>query len=215
MFIREYMQTKVVSISSMALVPDAEKIMQNHDIRRLPVIDHGRLKGLVTEKELIRLKPSSVSYVSHWETKYVIGNMLVKDVMVKAKDLIIVNPDTTVEEAVFLGQQHQVGVLPVVDQKDRDKLVGIVTMTDLFKITMQALGFGKKGVRLHIFNCREAWHQRDAINVILSHKVNIHSLFHITVPATARQDLIISLDTIDAVDIIDELRAKGFTVETR
>jgi len=215
MYIHEYMQTKVITVSSNALVPEAEKLMQEHNIRRLPVVDHGKLKGLVTQKDLLKLKPSPASYSSKFDATYIVANILVKDMMVKANDLITITPDTTIEDAINLGQEHQVGVLLVVDKEDGEKLVSIITITDLFKLMVQAFGFGKKGARLHFFDCPGGHCQEEILHLIFSDGVHIKSLVQVNVLETGREDTIIQLDTDDATEIIEQVTARGYSVEAR
>lgn len=212
MYIREYMTTNVITVSPDTLVADAEKIMQEHDVRRLPVIDRGKLVGLLTQKDLTKIKPSPATSLSIWELNYLLGKLKVKEAMVKEKDVVTISPSSSVEEAIFLGQERRVGVLPVMDN---GKLVGIVTITDLFKIISQALGLGKKGIRLHIFDCEGAWRLKNTLEIVLSHKANIQSLFQFVIPASNRNDTIIRLDTIDATELVNDLRTRGYTVETR
>ena len=147
MYIREYMKSPVITVTSDTLTQDAQKIMQEHDIRRLPVVDKGKLVGLVTQDRIREAGPSPATSLSVWELNYLLSKMKVKDIMVK--NVITINPDTTVEETCVVGQKHNIGTLPVVDN---GKLVGIVTTTDLYRIITQILGFGKKGTRLHIRN---------------------------------------------------------------
>jgi len=213
MYIREYMQTKVISISSNTLVPNVEKIMNDHNVRRLPVVDHGKLKGLVTQRDLLKFMPSPTSYSNKWEADYIIGNTLVRDIMVKARDLITVTPDTTIEDAVFLGQGNHVGTLPVIDKHIREKLIGIITMTALVKLVMQLFGYGNDGAQLHIFNCPRGWRQRNVFFIILLNNIPIQSMFQFTVPATGEEDTIIHLGTNNVTNLVDQLRARGYTVE--
>ncbi|MBW1855141.1 MAG: CBS domain-containing protein, partial [Deltaproteobacteria bacterium] len=206
---------KVITISSNAFVSDAEKIMLDHNIRRLPVVDHGHLLGLVTQKDLIKLQPSTLSYTGAFETKYIIGNTLMKDVMVKTKNLTTVTPDTTIEAAVHLGQKHQVGVLPVVDKYDKKKLVGIITVTDLFNLAVQWMGFETEGIWLHISDYPNEKCQKDVISILLSENICIQSLARVITPATGEEGIMIKLDTYDATEIVDQLRTWGYAVKMR
>lgn len=215
MYIRDFMQTEVITISSNTLVPEAEKTMHKHNIRRLPVVDQGSLVGLVTQKDLIKLKPSPLSFVSKWETNYVIGNTLVKDIMVKAKDLVTVAPDTTLEDAVALGLQSRVGALLVVDKTNKEKLEGIITLTDLHRLAVQLLGFGRERIELRIVDCPPGECQREILSIILSNDVHIKSLFRINVPTTGNEDVVIQLDNGAVFSIVDEIRAKGYEAEVR
>ena len=211
MYIREYMHTDVITVSPDTCLPDAEKVMNDHNIRRLPVMDKGKLVGFLTQKDIIEARPSLATSLTKWELNYLLAKLKVKEIMVKTKNLVTVTPDTTVEDAISLGQEHKVGAFPVLDN---GKMVGIVTITDLLNMMVQALGLGQKGVRLHIFDCASEWQLKSILETTLFHKANIQSLFQV-VGSTGKKDIIIRLDTIDTFDLVNDLRSHGYTVETR
>jgi acetoin utilization protein AcuB len=210
MYIREYMHTDVITVSGDTLLSDAQKLMAKHKIRRLPVVDKDkRLVGLLTEDRIRETTKHPGMHVNIFEFLVLLSKLKVKDVMVT--EVVTVTPDTTVEEAVAIGQRYQVGTLPVVEG---DQLVGITTTTDLYRITVQALGFGKPGVRLHIFGTGTR-PIGEITNIIASKGIGIRSLFHLTQTASGRDDCIIHLDTKDATAIANELKSRGYGVEVR
>ena len=83
--------------------------------RRLPVMDDGRLVGIVTERDLRE-------YTGYLESTRVTAAM--------RTPLITVTPQNTVEDAALLMLKHKIGGLPIVAE---GKLVGIVTTSDLLK----------------------------------------------------------------------------------
>jgi len=211
MFVKEYMTKEVVTVDPETPIQEAEKIMRERKIRRLPVVDkRGKLVGLVTRDRLREVSPSPATSLSIWELNYLISKMKVKDVMVK--DVVTVHPDTPLEEAAALGQKLGIGTFPVLDD---GKLVGIITTTDLFRIWTQALGFGRPGTRLHIFNCAAGEPVKEVLDVIHKYGAKILSMFTVVVPATGAEDTIIHLDTEDVDNIVGELRLKGCQVEAR
>jgi CBS domain-containing protein len=135
MKVKYWMTKDPVTIAPDALVSDAARIMKEHGFRRLPVMDNGRLAGLVTYRNILEAQPSSVSTLSVHEARYLASKVLVKDVM--RKNPITVGPDDDVLTAMLDGHQKGLGSYPVVDG---DKLVGIVTATDLFNLVIHILG---------------------------------------------------------------------------
>jgi len=215
MYIREYMVTPVITITPDTLVDDALRTMYQHHIRRLPVVDEGKLVGLVTRNGLREAAPpSSATPLSIWGTHYQLSKLKVRDVMIT--DVITVTPDTTIEEASTLVEKHRIGTLPVIDESKN--LVGIITSTDLLHLMAQVLGFGQKGVRLHIFDCsgnaKGACHRR-IIEVLSKHPIEILSAFPVKLTDTEQEDFIVHLDTEDAEPIVDELKKLGLEVEVR
>ncbi len=210
MFLHEYITTKVITVPPDTLLHDAERIMKDNNIRRLPVVEKGKLLGLVTRDRLREVSPSPATSLSVWELNYLISKIKVGEIM--QKDVVTFPPDTTVEEAATLCQKRGIGTLPVVQD---DKLVGIATTTDLYNILVQVLGFGKPGMRFHLFSCEGGEPLKTAIDAIHSHGGSIQSMFQVTPPGTKRTDTIIRTNVVDATQIVQELRAGGCELDVR
>ena len=212
MYVKEYMSTNVITCTPDTLVLDAQKLMDMHNIRRLPVVDKGKLIGIVTQDRIREVSPSPATSLTVWELNYLIAKMKIKDVMVK--NTVTIGPDATVEEAAALGQKHRIGALPVVD---KGKLVGIITTTDLFRIMTEAFGFGRTYARLHLFDCPSGQPLDDALELIRKNGAKVKSVFSITVPGSGRPDTIIHLegDEGKAAKIQEALNAKGCKLDLR
>ncbi len=141
MYIREYMKSPVITVTPDTLLDEALKSMHQNHIRRLPVVDKGKLVGLVTRHGLREAMPSSAVPLSIWGLHYQLSKMKVRDVMIT--DVISITPNTTIEEAATLSEKRKIGTLPVVDNKGN--LVGILTNTDLLHILVKTLNLSQKG----------------------------------------------------------------------
>jgi acetoin utilization protein AcuB len=109
--------------------------MKEKKIRRLPVVDGGRLVGLVTYRNLQEARPSTASTLSVHEALYLISQLRISDVM--RKNPVTVSPEDDVLAALVAGHQKGIGSYPVMDQ---GRLVGIITATDLFNLVAGLLG---------------------------------------------------------------------------
>jgi acetoin utilization protein AcuB len=118
-------------------------MFKKEHIRRAPVLKNGKLVGIVSEKDLLNASPSDVTTLSIWEMNYLISKVKIKDVM--SKKVITVSRDTPIEEAARIMADKKIGGLPVVDS---DKVVGMITETDLFKVFLELMGARDKGVRV-------------------------------------------------------------------
>lgn len=124
-------------------VPDALALMTKEKIRHIPVIEKGKLKGIITKNDLLNASPSKATSLSVWEINYLVSKIKVADVM--TTKVYTTTEDTPIEEAARVMSDKKISCLPVLRGKD---LVGIITETDLFKIFLELLGARQKGVRL-------------------------------------------------------------------
>jgi acetoin utilization protein AcuB len=211
MFVREVMTTNVVTVSSNTSLADARRIMEFHRIRRLPVVDKNKLVGVVSRDALDKAGPSQLTTFSIHELTYLLGKITVKEVM--SQKLFTVPPDMTVEEAVALAQEKQVGAVLVVEG---DQLLGIATTNDFFyKIVNPILGVGKSGKRIVVRDCKGLADVTGALGVIDKMGVKVSTMFTLPRADGEAQDLTVHLESADASPIIDELNKQGYNVHSR
>ena len=211
MFIRDVMTMNVVSIPGNTTIADAKRIMEAHKIRRLPVVDKGKLVGIVTEKRLDAYTPSKATSLSVWEIGYLLGNTIVKDIM--EKNVVTVNPDMTVEEALALAQDRGVGALLVVEG---GKLLGIATTNDFFyKIANPVLGIGMPGTRLEVIGKSNQMILEDICKATFPRGIKILTLHMLSSAEEDKKDIVVHVDIEDVNEIVKELEDKGYIVVLR
>ncbi|CUS04054.2 CBS domain containing protein [Candidatus Promineifilum breve] len=146
MLVRELMTPNPVTVRPDTPVPDALRLMRERKVRRLPVVDsHGRLVGIVSDKDLLYASPSPATTLAVWEIPDILGKLKIEKVM--THDVVTVSEKTPLEEAARLMADKKIGGLPVMQGPD---LVGIITETDLFKNLLELLGGRRSGVRLAV-----------------------------------------------------------------
>jgi acetoin utilization protein AcuB len=211
MLISDVMKTNVVSVPSNTSLAEARRIMDAHNIRRLPVIDHQKLVGIVTKDDLDKMGPSQLTTFSVNELVYMLSRITVKDVM--HKDVVSVPPETTIEEAVRLAQTRKVGSLLI---SENDRVIGIATTNDIFmNILNPLLGIGMPGSRLVVIGCHKGPDIERVLSVINSLKVAIINLFVSEFPIANKHDLFIHLDIEDAAEVAQAIEKLGFSVVVR
>jgi acetoin utilization protein AcuB len=209
MKIRDVMTWNVATVTSDTPIMEARKIMDAHNIRRLPVVDKGKLVGIVSKERIARSGPSPATSLSVWEINYLLAKMTVKEVM--KKDVTTVNPDMSVEAAIALAQSRGVGALPVVEDH---KLIGIATTNDFFyKILNPMLGIGEPGIRIIISGGAEAKRIQEIMEAVRKFGAKMAS-FHTMPPIEGKeQDLCIHVDKEDVKQLITDLASKGYSAE--
>ena len=135
MNVRDCMKSPVFTVTPDTLIDNAIETMREKHVRRLPVVENGKLVGLVTRNIMIEATPSQPMALTLWGLHYQLSCMKVRDVMIT--DVIAVHPDDTIKEVVAISEKHRIGTFPVVD--DNGNLVGILTNTDLLHILAKLL----------------------------------------------------------------------------
>ena len=103
-------------------------------MRRLPVVDEGRLVGIITTGDLREAAPSMATSLSVFELTYLLDKVSVDKIM--RRNVITVSPKTSVRDAAEIMLQNKISGLPVVDMK---RVVGIITESDLFRMMVRDL----------------------------------------------------------------------------
>lgn len=121
------MTKRVVYVSPETTVATAADIIRDKGLRRLPVIEHDKLVGLIIEGTMAEASPSKATSLSIYEMNYLLNKTKVGDIMIK--NVLTVSKYASLEDAIYIMLQNKVGVLPVVDN---DQISGIITDKDVF-----------------------------------------------------------------------------------
>ncbi|CAD0136288.1 protein of unknown function [Streptococcus thermophilus] len=137
------MTKRVVYVSPETTVVTAADIIRDKGLRRLPVIEHDKLVGLITEGTMAEASPSKATSLSIYEMNYLLNKTKVGDIMIK--NVLTVSKYANLEDATYIMLQNKVGVLPVVDN---DQISGIITDKDVFRAFLKISGYGQAGIRI-------------------------------------------------------------------
>ncbi len=211
MLVKDIMTTNVVTVPSNKPVLDAIKIMETHKVKRLPVVDKGKLVGMLTKNMAQRAVPTEATSLSIWEINYLMARMTVKDIM--QKDPVTVTPGITVECAVATAQKKGVGALPVVEG---GLVVGILTTNDFFyKILNPLLGIGEDGKRIIVYGADSPEQIISIMNALKEHNLGIKAIHTVASHDDDSQDLIIHLDKENIIDLMVNLKDIGLHANER
>jgi len=143
MLVGERMSHPVITVSPDVPVVDALNLMKREKIRRTPVIKDGKMIGIVSNEDLLNASPSPATSLSVWEMNYLLSKITVREVM--TRKVMTVTENTPIEEAARVMVDNKIGGLPVMRN---DRVVGIITETDLFKIFLELMGAREIGIRV-------------------------------------------------------------------
>jgi acetoin utilization protein AcuB len=211
MNVRDIMTTNVVTIPSSTSIADAKRIMEAHRIRRLPVVDKGKLVGIVTDHRLESVSPSKATSLTVWELTYLLSKTTVKEIM--EKKVITVSPDMNAEESLAVAQGKKVGALVVMEE---GRVVGIATTNDFFyKIVNPILGLGQPGSRVGIIGGGETKALAGIISTINKLGLEISTLHIEQLPEAKAKDVCVHINSEDVSKFLAELKAKGYKASLR
>ena len=143
MLVRDWMSKNVITIGVDNAMQDATAILKQHRIRILPVVQNGKLVGIITDRDLKRASASDATSLEIHELLYLLMRIKIKDIM--TRNSIAVPLEWTVEETAELLLNNKISGAPVVDEKDM--VVGVITQTDLFRVLMSLTGIHAGGIQ--------------------------------------------------------------------
>ena len=132
--VRDLMSHPVVTLSPHDDLATALAVETLKHVRHLPVVEHGKLVGLVTHRDLLAAKPSSTLALSVRETVAIEHRIEARTVM--RRDVVTARPDTLASDAARRMLTSKIGCLPVLED---DVLVGIITEADLIGFLVRVL----------------------------------------------------------------------------
>jgi len=140
------MTSDPVVITTDTSLKEALEIVRSKPFRHLPVLDeNGKLVGIVTEKSLVYASPTSTTALSVFEVDYILSRTKVGQII--QGSVVTVGPDWPIEEAARVMVDRRIGCLPVVED---DKLIGIISDTDIFRVFVEGLGGGHPSLRITV-----------------------------------------------------------------
>ena len=132
---RDRMSAPALTVTSQDSLQNAMELLHKHNIRELPVVEHGKLIGIVTDRDLREIAPSYPIFRDQQEIRHYLQTLTVASAM--TVDPVVVSPDTPLVEAAKLLHAYRIGSLPVVE---REKLVGIISVSDVLKKFIEQSG---------------------------------------------------------------------------
>lgn len=207
MRVRDKMTSDPVFITPQTTIADALTSMREGNFRRLPVLDRGKLVGIVTDRDLSEVSPSPATSLSVFELNYLLSSTKIKT-LIKKQQVISISPDEILEKAALVMRDHQIGAIPVVED---NKLVGIITESDIFDAFMEMMGLRDAGTRLElVLDDKPGMLVRVAENVWKNGGDISHlAVFHDT---PGKANLVLQLRTKDVDNIIEALKEQGIIV---
>ncbi|MDO9082771.1 MAG: CBS and ACT domain-containing protein [Humidesulfovibrio sp.] len=180
MLIENWMTKDVVTGAPETSMMKASKIMKEKGISRLPVVDErGVLLGIVSDRDIKEASPSKATTLDMHELYYLLSEIKLKDIM--TKKVVTIKRGETVDRAAQLMLEHNIGGMPVVDEDN--KVVGVVTDSDIFKVLVRITGVMEGGVQIGVRLPNEPGGLIPVLDYLKNHNARLMSLLTSCEPA--------------------------------
>ncbi len=131
--INEIMTTNVITLCDKDSLDTAEMLFKTNHIRHIPVVRGEVIIGMLSYTDLLRISFADAVYDDEETVDTIVYNMFTIE-QVMAKNLVSVTSNTTIKEVAEILSKKEFHALPVIDD---EKLVGIVTTTDLINYLLE------------------------------------------------------------------------------
>jgi len=206
MLVRDVLTPNVISVSPKTTLPEAVRLMRERGIRHLPVVEDGKLVGIVSDRDLKRAMASPATSLEVHELTYLLNRLAVGEIMTRT--VITIGAMFPVEEAARLMVMEKVSALPVTDA---DRLVGIVTETDVLDLFVRAMGAETPSSRLDVRLGDRQNALAEVVRLTEDAGAAVSSVMTL-VDREGRKEAVLRLATINPGPAVKALEARGYTV---
>jgi len=209
LLVKDSMTREVVVLSPETTAAEALAICRERRVRHLPVLEEGRLVGIISDRDLRSAAPA----LGDPGRAEALGEIRISEVM--TSDVVSARPDDPIEEAANAMRERRIGCLPVVED---DALVGIVTSSDVMEALVQLMGAHEPGSRLVVSMPDRPGTLAGAAGIFGELGINL-----VSTVSGPRQDpppgeqgpwraAIFRIDTINPTEAIEILEQAGYSV---
>lgn len=206
MLVRDIMQTHPVSATLETRLPHLLRLLQRRGFRHLPVLDSGKLVGIISDRDLKQSMISAASMAEGRERDRLLDELTAGQIMARA--VVTIGPTVGVDEAARLMATRKISALPVTEG---DRLVGIVTETDVLQLFVRAMGVLEPSSRLDVILRDQTVGLGEVVRAVEETGSRISSVMTLAMP-TGEREVVLRLATINPGPAVKALEAKGYVV---
>lgn len=203
MYVGKWMTKNVIAVTPNDKVRDANRILQENRIHRLPVVEGEDLVGILSDTDIRKWTLREETVDEGGRVSRRIGT--VGEIM--TRDVVTMHPWDTIEDALLVLHKKRFGALPVVEGR---KLVGIITKADILSAFVDTLNIEGIGVRIEVILPRDADSIIRLVQEFAKMKIEILSL--LLSPFDGGGVAFLRIGTIDVANVKTRLREAGFHV---
>ena len=209
MLVERWMKANPITVGPQDSFRHAMNLIRQRGIRHLPVVEGGRLVGIVTDRDVRQASPSAATSLEVHELHYLLEKIKIRDIM--TSEVVTAMPEMPIEAAARLMLTHRIGSLPVLRGM---ALVGIITETDILSAFVEVMGIQAEQTRLELVLEERAGAFLDACRIVQDQGGDIVSV--VTATASHRGEpkrvMLFRLEGVALDPLVKRLEASGHTV---
>jgi len=202
MLVQDIMQRTVISVRPGTTVAEIAQLLQSRGIRHLPVLDQGALVGIISDRDLKACMGGGAAIPNTGLDRVAAADIMTKRVITTA-------PMFPVEDAARVMVTEKISALPVTEA---DRMVGLITETDLLVLLVRAMGVLEPSSRLDVELSAASGALGQVVQIVETEGAPISSIVTLRSPATGFTEAVIRVTTIDPGPAIRALAARGYAV---
>ena len=199
--VRDAMTRDVVTLGPEASAAEAWNACQELGIRHLPVVQGGRLVGLVSDRDPRDVSPPRGS----GGERDTLGWVRLRDIM--STDLVTIGPLDTIEHAAREIYDRKIGCLPVIAEGE---LVGIITSSDMMRTLIELVGAHGIGSWVEVEVPNQPGMLANVTDVIRDRRVNIAGIFLAPAPMASNRLIVLRLENTNPAGTVPSLEEAGY-----
>lgn len=207
MLIKDIMQRDVVTVSPDTRLSQVLRLLQPRGFRHVPVIDNEALVGIISDRD-VKQCLASVAGAGTMGTELERARERLTASEIMGRTVTTIAPMNTVEEAARLMATQKISALPVTEH---DRLVGIVTETDVLQLFVRAMGVLEPSSRLDVILPGPEAELGEVVRAVEGSGARIVSVMTLPGPGGGRE-VVLRVATINPGPAVAALEARGYRV---
>ena len=215
LLVRDWMTEHLVTLSPEASVAEALTLCRKRRIRHIPILDEGRLVGIVSDRDLRDASPT----LGDPERARILQEIRVADVM--SREVITVDPQDSIENAAQQMYELKIESLPVVSEGavagagstvGEEEVLGIVTSSDVMRALVTLAGLPEPGCRIEVSVPNREGILAEVAGKIRELEVDIVSVLSDPDRRSGQRTMVFQLATADPSSVMQSLKRAGYEV---
>jgi acetoin utilization protein AcuB len=206
LLVRDWMTQVLATLSPEASVAEALTLCRERRIRHIPILEEGRLVGIVSDRDLRDASPA----LGDPERASALQEIRVGDVM--TREVSTADPQDSIENVAQEMYELKIGSLPVVAEEDEEELLGIVTSSDVMRALVTLAGLPEPGCRIEVRAPNRAGILAEVAGKIQDLEVDIFSVLSDPDRRSGNRTMVFQLVTADPSSVMQGLKMAGYEV---